>query len=183
LAINNSSLFFQQRSVPNLVFSLVNQLFSFANNAASTGTGSFSQHIGFYTQNVSTLSLLHSTSMGFTVAWSGNNNSATIDGIRYVTTAWSSTISKGDYWVAVLQMSTTSSQNGTIRPFYYGSLNLSSAWSGIFGAASNATNQPQLGVGRYTAATAALPSSVAFSDIQGTAMYDKLPAFGLGATV
>ena len=50
-----------------------------------------------------------------------------------------------------------------------------SNFSGIFNAASNATNQPNLGEGKWTGASAVPPASIAFSHIQATTVNHIFP--------
>ena len=53
-----------------------------------------------------------------------------------------------------------------------------SSYSGILGAASNATNQFLLGQGRYSATTTGFPGSVGFSQIQGnSSILQRVPIY------
>jgi hypothetical protein len=53
--------------------------------------------------------------------------------------------------------------------------NANSVINGIFGVSNNATQQIQLGQGFYTATTAAIPATVAFSQINGTGSINFRP--------
>jgi hypothetical protein len=162
-----SSLFFQPMQLPGLLsFSAVAVMQSFTGNVASVGSATVAQHIGIYTRNVSTLSLLMSTSMGTQISHSSTNSASINDGLRIVSTGWSQTLSKGDYFVGQIWMSTSSSQNVTIQPLFnvagFGGIVV-----GVQGQASTngGTQAAEFGIGVFKTQTAALPNSVAFSDL------------------
>jgi hypothetical protein len=181
--LQQSSLHIQPLTAPNVVFSQFNALVHFSGATDSTGTISWSYQLGVYTKNVSTLSLLMSSSISGTVNHSGTVNSSINNGIRLTSGAWSSTLPKNDYWFGVLAASTFSSQNASFRQLLVDATQ-ASALSGFLGAANNATNQEYLGRGFLSVQTAALPSSVAFSDIRGTAIAaGSLPIIQLGQSV
>jgi len=142
--------------------------FSMANTTAtSTGGGSYSVWAGFYTRNVSTLSLLASSSSS--TAWTyGSANTASVMGGRIFSIGWTTTISKADIWLGIVS-STSSSGNIAYTLSQYVVSDVNSNFSGNFGVASNASVQDRLGLGYYSAATGGIPASIAFTDMRGTA--------------
>jgi hypothetical protein len=70
--------------------------------------------------------------------------------------------------MGIVSRTTTGGANLQTLSQYLAS-DVNSNFSGILGAASNATAQNVLGLGIYTATTSAMPGSVAFSQINGTA--------------
>jgi hypothetical protein len=139
--------------------------YSQATNSTLTVSVSFSA--GMYTKNASTLSLLQSTSGSFSINGSGTASSNQNSGPKNATIGWTTTRSIGNYWLGFNVSTATAGANASLS-FYRKSVQ-SSAWSGLIGVASNATNQVVLGMGDYTAATGAMPDSVAFSQINGSA--------------
>lgn len=145
----------------------------FSNSSNSTGSVTLSMWMGLYTRDNTRLSLAHSTS--FSTAWtfSGTVSSSQQHGIRLLTVPWTTSIGDGRYFVAVASRSTTAGGNGTLSQILLSQLN--SNFSGLFGAGSNASNQWPLGYGVYSASTTAIPVSIAFSEIRGTASLAARP--------
>jgi hypothetical protein len=137
------------------------------NTGTQTANATISMWAGLYTRNVSTLSLLasSSSSTGFTYATS---NSTAFMGGRIFSIGWTTTISKNDLWLGIVS-STASGGSALATLSQYVVSDISSNFSGAFGVGSNATNQDRLGLGYFSAATAGIPASIAFSQIHGTA--------------
>lgn len=145
----------------------------FSNATNSTGSVTITLLMGLYTKNASTLSLAHSTST--TVAWtfSGTVNSSAQSGIRLHTIPWTTTIDDGRYYAGVVFRSTTGGANATLNQILVSQMN--SNFSGLFGVATNRSRQWPLGFGVYSASTTAVPGSIAFSQIDGTASLAARP--------
>ncbi len=141
---------------------------NWSNATNSSGSATISMWAGLYTRNASSLSLLASasSSQGITFAGTGGNNSLQAGG-RLYTIGWTTTITKCDLWMAIAYRTTSGNTDGSFSQYMVSDIN--SNFSGIFGLASNASNQDRLGLGYYSASTSALPSSIAFSQIRGTA--------------
>ena len=140
-----------------------------SNASNSSNSGTLSIHVGVYSRNDSSLSLLHSSSSAFAVTASGTAGSYSIfGGLRNMPVGWTSTITAGNYWLAVLSMTTTGGGAGMSWSNFAGS-NMNSAFSGQWSAANNATNQHYPGQGSFSAQTNSLPVSIAFSEIRGSA--------------
>lgn len=136
----------------------------------STGTATLSQHIGIYTQvNATQISLYTSFSGSTTVNHSGTQNSVSnVGGVRTWGLAIAATsLTPGQYIVGLMSMTASSSNNVTLSHYMVSGHN--TAFSGRLGVATNGTQQYIPFRGRYTAATAAMPNSVAKSHISGTA--------------
>lgn len=157
------------------------QIISCATN--STGTVSVSYWFGLYTKTSNSISLQYSTSHLFTTNFSGTANSTLISGIRLVTIPWTTTLADNGYYVALATRTSSSSQNCSVSQMLKSELN--SNFSGVYGAGSNRSNQWPLGLGVYSASSTAVPGSIAFSQIDGTASLVARPPtwFMISSTV
>ena len=142
-------------------------VFSNASNSSNSFTASIS--VGIYTKNVSSLSLVTSASQSVAFTASGTAGSySQFGGPRLFTVPLTTTLTKGDYWIGVISSTATGGGAGMSLSQYLASQN-NSNFSGIFGAASAASEQQTLGLGAYSVTQAAIPNSFGFSDIVGTA--------------
>lgn len=133
----------------------------------STLTASLSVSFGFFTKSGSTLSSLHSTSQTFSVNHSGTVNTSLFNGIRLFTIPWTSTLSSGQYWAAMIFNSATAGAQGTFS-IYSALIPFTGALSGAFGV--NGTNvHYQLGRGYFNGTNVTFRTSAAFSNILGSA--------------
>jgi hypothetical protein len=167
----SGSFFIRPVSVPYLEFDRVGCRVFHSNTSNSSGSWTVTQLFGVYTKNVSTLSLLSSASYTTAITGSGTQGIfSSVGGQRLLTMGLTGTLTEGDYWVGVGMRTSTAGANCTIRGIGLQQASGSSAvsYSGLFNVASNATAQPALGQGVYTATTAAIPNSIAFSQINGT---------------
>lgn len=145
-----------------------------SNSSNSTGTVTVSYSLGLYTKNASTLSLAMSTSYTFAATFSGTVNNSTYAGLRLHTVPWTTTIQDGRYYVAHWSRTTTGGGNCTVSQWLASQANTN--FSGLFGVNSNRSYQYPLGFGVYSASfTTAMPNSVAFSHIDGTASVAARP--------
>lgn len=134
----------------------------------SSGSATVSMWAGLYTRNVSTLSLLASSSTSLGLSISGTVRQSLNNGARLMSLGWTTTISQADLWLGIVSRTTTAGANlYTISQ--YAASDINSNFSGVLGEASNATRQNVLGLGIYTATTSGIPGSIGFSQIQGTA--------------
>lgn len=143
-----------------------------ATNAASSQAQTVSMSVGLFSKNASTLSLVNSGSQTYAFTVTGSSSSASYQGLKNLTVPVSFNLFEGNYWLAVVS-STSSAGNAIAAGFsnvvasFAGGL---SAYSGVFGAATAASQQPILGYGAMSATTSVFPSSIAFSDIVGSAI-------------
>lgn len=138
-----------------------------SNSSNSTGSVTISHSFGLYTKNVSTLSLVMSTSYTTAATFSGTVNNSTFAGVRLHTVPWTTTIGDGRYYVAQWSRTTTGGGNATFNQVLASAMN--SNYSGLFGANSNRSLQWPVGLGAYSVSfSTAMPGSVAFSHIDGT---------------
>lgn len=144
-----------------------------SNASNSTGSATISAWMGLYTRNDYSLSLAHSTSYSTGITFSGTNSASLHHGIRLHTVPWTTTIGGGRYYVGIISRTTTGGANGTASWALVSQLN--SNFSGIFGAASTRSAQWPLGYGYLSASTTQIPSSIAFSQIDGTASLAARP--------
>jgi hypothetical protein len=176
--LGSNSLYFQPFQSPNVQFDrLVIPLFLTYSTANASATLSF--YWGLYTRSVSTLNLLTnaSTEAGSQLSFS-TANSSLYRGIRLLTAGITNTLTEGQYYVGFMSRVTTAGSSISFSNIVISQQN--SSFSGLFGEASNATVQYTRGLGRYSATTAALPSSVAFSQIQGnSSAFLRAPIFYL----
>lgn len=170
--------FFQPMQAPNVQFDRIAVPLYLSHASNSSMAAALSFYWGAYTRSGSTLNLLtaYSKSTGFQFTFS-STNSVSYHGIRLVTIGLTNTLTEGQYYIA--QMSAGATTNaGSISNIVASQQN--SSFSGIFGVASDATNQYTRGLGRYSTTTGALPASIAFSQIQGqSSIYLRQPVFYL----
>lgn len=146
------------------------------NSSNSSGSHTLSFWVGLYTRNISTLSLLMSTSASTAVTHSGTAGSYSwYSGQRLLTVPWTTTVSANEYWIGVISRTTSGGANGSYS-MLHGS-NMASNYLGIFGTSNNTTMQLTLGQGVYTATTSALPASVGFTQIRGSDSMARRPVF------
>lgn len=175
----NATMHMQPAYIPAVTFDRVAIPLVVTNSTNSTGTATVSFGFGVYTRNDSTMSLLASTSGSQAVTFSGTVNNSTFAGMRLMTIPWSSSLSEAQYYIGIWSRTTTGGGNCTINQYLCSQVN--SNFSGILGAASNASVQYTRGLGHYSATfSTALPASVNVSQLNGTAsIVLRQPAFYL----
>lgn len=170
------SLVFDPQVFPAVQFDRLAIPLHNTNSSNSSGSHTLSFWIGLYTRNVSTLSLLMSTSASTAITHSGTAGSySRYSGQRLFTIPWTTTISASEYWIAFISRTTSGGTNGSYS-VQVGS-NMAVDFLGIFGTSANTTQQLTLGQGHYTATTSALPASVGFSQIRGSDSMARRPTF------
>lgn len=146
----------------------------YSNASNSTGSVTISLWHGLYLRDQNTqLTLAHSTSYSTGITFSGTDSASLHHGIRLHTIPWTTTVQDGRYYVGHIMRTTSGGANATVSQALVSQLN--SNFSGIFGAASTATAQWPLGYGVYNSSTTALPGTIAFSRINGTASLAARP--------
>ena len=167
-AIGQASLHVQPWLIPNLHMDRVVLHNHMSNASNSSGSFTLSQWVGLYTKTGSTLSLLASTSASTNFTGSGTAGSYSwYGGLRAFTIGWTQTLTEGMYWIGVIHRTTSGGTNHTVSQVL--NSNINSNYSGILGEGSNATKQWSLGLGIYTASTTAMPASIGFTQLNGTA--------------
>lgn len=166
--IGNASLHMQPWIIPNLHMDRVVIHKAFSNATNSSNSFTVSDWVGIYTQNVSTLSLLHSVSTATNFSGSGTAGSYLSygGGIKAITMGLTQTLTEGMYWIGAIQRTTTGGGAGHVLNQALNS-NINSTYRGLMGVATNTSNQMSLGFGVYGTTTAGMPNSVAFTDIRG----------------
>lgn len=162
--LGSNSLYFQPFQCPNVQFDriAIPIYLSYTTNFSAT----FSFYWGLYTRNGSTLNLLTdaSTAFGSQLSFS-TANSSLYHGIRLWTAGITDTLTEGQYYAAIMSRITTAGSAQSLSNLVVSQQN--SSFSGIFGAATNASVQYTRGLGRFSATTSDLPAAVQFSQIQG----------------
>lgn len=162
------TLHIQPFQAPNVQFDRIVLPMVHSNATNSSGSQTVSFWVGFYTRTDATLSLASSTSASFAVTQSGTVGSySQFGGQRLFTIGSTNTLLEDQYYVGILSRTTSAGANANFSQLVASQIN--SNFSGIFGAASNATLQQTRGLGHFSASTSAMPSSVAISHIRGTA--------------
>jgi hypothetical protein len=166
--MNNAPAFQADRMVVPIVLT---------NSSNSSGSLTLSLWFGVYTRNVSTLSLVTSSSTSVAATMSGTAGSySQYGGSRILTIPFTTTFGASDYWVGIASRSTTGGTNMSVSQWLASHPN--STHSGVFGAASNATAQRILGMGVYSASSSAVPGSIGFSQINGnSSLFQRAPVF------
>jgi len=161
-----ASLHIQPMQAPNVQFDKLCMPIINTNSSNSSGSHTLSFWVGIYTRNASTLSLASSTSATTAVTHSGTAGSySQYSGVRLFTIASTGTLLEGQYWLGILSRTTSGGTNGSYSQVLCSQQN--SSYFGLFGAATNATQQLTRGLGVYTVTTAGMPNSIAFSQING----------------
>jgi len=147
--------------------------FSAATNSSNSFTVSF--FVGLYTRNASTLSLLMSSTASRGVTLSGTVGSYSLfAGQRNFTFPWTTTVSASDYWLGIGSRTTTGGGAGMTLSQWLAS-QPNSVYSGNFAEASNATKGGNFGQGFFSATTAAVPGSIAFTQINASGSLNARP--------
>lgn len=162
-----ASLHFQPTQVPNVSFDRIVMPMVFTGSSNSTASVSVSVSMGVYTRNISTLSLLTSYSATGALTHSGNVNSSLNNGLKLFTIGATGLLSEGQYYIGIVSRTTSAGGNATISQILASQQN--SNLAGFWGQAVNGTIQYTRGLGVYGTTTTAMPGSVAFSQINGTA--------------
>lgn len=137
------------------------------NSSNSSGSHTLSFRFGFYTRNASTLSLLSSTSSSTALTHSGTAGSYSLySGFRIFTIPFTTTLATGDYWLALWSSTASGGANGSYSNWIVS--HIGSNFHGHFGSSHATTAQLTLGMGHYSATTAALPNSIGFNQIQAS---------------
>lgn len=164
--VGANSLRFLPFQTPNVQFDRIAIPIYFSQSTSTAGSATLSFYWGAYTRNGSTLSLLtnYSTVFGSNITFSATNSSL-YHGIRLASAGITNTLTEGQYYVGWMCRSTTGGGAMSLSNIIVSQQN--SSFSGLFGVSSAATNQYTRGLGQYSATTANLPASVAFTEIQG----------------
>jgi hypothetical protein len=181
--LGQSSLyFFKLQPMAYVSATQLHQMISLSMSSSSNSShaGAISVYAGIYTANGATLSLITQSSGSSGYSWSNTSNNSynSVTGLRGLTMPLGASMTPGNYWLGM--MSRTSSTNAnwfTASNLVYSNItNSTQSYMGIIGQASNATQGIQEGVGFFSAATAALPASVAMSAItQSKAIANNMP--------
>jgi hypothetical protein len=144
--------------------------------ALSSYGGTLSAFLGLYTRNASTLSLASSGSQSYSFSLqSAIANVSLFAGLRNVSLPIAVNAAWGDLWIAVMTQTASANTAGfTASNMMYAGPN--NTFAGLLGAGSNATQQLMLGYGVFSASSAALPASMAFSALNGSASNVLVPA-------
>lgn len=174
--VGNAQVFVQPLRLRNHIqFDEIVQPINFSNASNSSNSATLSLHVGFYTRNASTLSLITSTSSSYAITASGTVGSYSIyGGPREYPIAFTTTMTKGDYFIAFLSRTTTGGGAGMSWSNFVAS-NINNAYSGRFSSANNATNQWVIGMGSFNTTSTALPNSIGLSQINGSAAANLRP--------
>jgi hypothetical protein len=153
--------------MPEVTFDRIAMPVLLSNATNSTGTVTISMGVGLYTRNNSTMSLMSSTTFSQAITFSGTVNNSTFAGLRLMTAGWTGDVSEGQYYVGIWSRTTTGGANCSVSQMLASQQN--STFSGILGAASNATVQYTRGLGHYSATfSTGIPNSAGVSQINGT---------------
>lgn len=154
-------------SFPNVSFDNICFPMYFTNATNATGTITASVSIGVYSYNAGTLSLYTSFSGSNTLAFSGTVRHSVNTGVRHFVISAGTTISQGLYYVGIGTQTTFGGGNATLA--HMAISQLASTFRGFWGDPAAATAQYEPGIGYISGALSAIPASVAFSHINGTA--------------
>lgn len=139
---------------------------SMSSSSNSSHAGAISINVGLYTRNGSTLSLATSGSQSYAWTDTSGGSFSLISGLRQLSVPVNVNFPGGDVWAAVM------SQTGSTNANWFTAQNVvaqgqATQFNGVMGSASSATLQLSPGMGVFSTTSAALPSSMAFSQITG----------------
>jgi hypothetical protein len=181
--VGQGSLIIDPQNLPNISFDRLVLGLQNTNSSNSSGSHTLRFSVGLYTRDASRLSLFTSFTGSTAVTHSGTAGSYSwYSGNRmFPITFGATSIPENRYWIAFISSTSTAGANGSYSNMLVS--NISSNFSGQFGTATNATKQPRLGQGFYSASTTAFPASIAFSQINGThASARRFPVIGFGSS-
>lgn len=148
---------------------------SLSTSSNSSHAGVISAYIGIFTKNGSTLSLASSGSQSYQWSNTSNNSTSIVQGRKVMTVPFNVNATPGDYYVGLIYRSSTTNANWfTASAFAAFGTSAALAFN-ILLVANNASNALIPGYGQGTVSTAAMPNSIAFSDM--TAPGGAAPAF------
>lgn len=182
--VGQGSLIFDPQPLPNVSFDRIPIFIQNTNSSNSSGSHTLRFTVGLYTrENESRISLFTSFTGSTALTHSGTAGSYSwYSGQRLFPITFAATsIPENRYWIAFVSSTASGGANGTYSNYLVSNLNTN--YTGVFGQASNASMQPRLGQGFYSASTTALPGSVGFSQIQGTnSLARRFPVLGFGSS-
>jgi hypothetical protein len=166
---------------PNIQHDRIALGMQISNATNSSNSITVSAWVGLFSRNGSSISRISSTSISTNFTGSGTVGSYSLyGGPKWLTIPWTNTVTEDDYWFGIVIRTTTGGGAGHTVSQLCVSKFTNSAWSGIMGAGSNATDQYQLGLGVFSATTSGIPASIAFTDINGSgSMALREPIFQL----
>lgn len=141
---------------------------SVSSSSNSSHAGVLSVWMGVYTRNASTLSLLSSASQSHQWSNTSNNSMGSISGVRVLSVPFAlNNTHTGDLFLGVMSRSSTTNANWFTASNVLMSALTNTTVQGLIGEASNSTKQIVPGMGVFSASSAALPDSIAFTQING----------------
>ena len=176
--IGQGSLFMVPFTAPQLVYDRMLVPVNYSNTTNSSNSFTVSFYAGIYTKNGSTLSLRNSQSTSYNITNSGTAGSYSLyGGMKNLSMGFTNTLTAGQYYIGMFSSTATAGGAGmTMSNILVSQIN--SSYSGLFGVSSAATNQFSLGLGIWSATSAAMPSTIAFSHLTGnSSAYLRPPIF------
>lgn len=143
-----------------------------ASNAGSSRADTLTASVAVYAAAGSSLSLLGSGSQSYAFTVTGSSSSVSYNGLKNVTVPFNYDLAPGNYWYVMGFSQSTAGNaiaNASISNVIASNAGNASTYVGQFGQSSNASNQVEYGLGRYSATSSAFPAAVGFSELVGTA--------------
>lgn len=167
LGTSQGTLSVYPATIHNCQFDRIGFFVSASNATNSSGSHTLTFGWGIYTKNDSTLSAITTLSTSVAITASGTAGSySRYSGLRMITIPWTSTLTEGNYWMAMFSRSTSGGANAS-----YSLLAMSNGlrtYAGLINAAANNSLQASLGQGIYATSTTANRDSIAFSNLIGS---------------
>jgi hypothetical protein len=148
--------------------------FSVSSASNSSYAGTISVSAGVYTRTGSTLALASSGGQTYSFSNTSNSYNSYLSAVGALSMPFNANFAEADYWVGVVSRTASSGANWlTGSNLVYS--NVFGNFDGLFNAAPISSAQMVLGQGQYSAAVTALPLTIAFSQIVGTAASANQP--------
>jgi hypothetical protein len=114
------------------------------------------------------LSLATSGSQSYAITQTSNNSVAILTGLKGLTLPLAANMTPGNYWMGMWSSTASANANwATLSNICASQGPLT--YNGLLGSSSTVTGQGAFGGGYWSATSAALPSSIAFSNMTGVA--------------
>lgn len=142
-----------------------------------TMQGTFTVDLGIYTRSGSTLSSATTASQSYSYSFTSNQSTAAMASIKRLTIPMDVNITPGEYWYAVRLLTSNNGTSQGTMGVSRAAANINSSFAGVFGSTTQSSFQMLPGMGFLTSTSSALPNSMAFSSINGTASGAVAPTF------
>jgi hypothetical protein len=169
-SVQNASLLMAPMTInwPMVVGSVILPIsMSVSSSSNSSHGGTLSLSAGIYSRNGASISLIKSGSASYAWTNTSNNSQSLLTGLKHVTIPIDTTLSAGEYWLALWHRTSSTNANWYTLAFFVHSNNQTGTFNGPFLSSANSTSHHYIPMlGHYTASvTTAMPSNIPRSHV------------------